>query len=196
MLERDLLVALRNILASRREGINEFELIRLLQSEPFQLLDEQALRSDLAMFQCHFLLFHCLYKLQQCWLDEKRFYLSIHVTEIRCHPYEKDQPVEPDTGLAEYYLNWDNFVSTSRDDVVQLLNSFWQKMGRMKHLDEEDKNNALSLLELSEPLTMSALKSRYRSLMHQYHPDKGGSVEQAQEIDWAYRVLKESNRSI
>jgi hypothetical protein len=43
-------------------------------------------------------------------------------------------------------------------------------------------------LGLSYPVELYELKSRYRELARIYHPDKGGSIEEMQQLNTAYRI--------
>jgi len=47
----------------------------------------------------------------------------------------------------------------------------------------------LDYLGLSYPVELHALKSRYRELARVYHPDKGGSGNEMQQLNAAYRVV-------
>jgi hypothetical protein len=96
--------------------------------------------------------------------------------------------------IAEYYLDWQNLAKTDEAGVEDLLNQFWQKMGGMKsnkaHSAEEIAE-ALGHMQLEaiEGLELDELKRQYRKLQHTYHPDKGGTAEQAQLILAAYTTL-------
>ena len=47
---------------------------------------------------------------------------------------------------------------------------------------------SLNFLGLPFPVELHALKSRYRELARVYHPDKGGSSDEMQQLNAAYRV--------
>lgn len=65
------------ILSQNPEGLSEHSLINLLQQEPHCFFDEQALRDSHTLFQTHFLLFHCLYRLQKQWAEARFAVLEI-----------------------------------------------------------------------------------------------------------------------
>jgi hypothetical protein len=54
---------------------------------------------------------------------------------------------------------------------------------RMTHDD------ALRVLDLTEPLTMQSVQTRYREVMRGVHPDRGGSTHLAAQVNEAYEVL-------
>lgn len=175
-------------------GISEFELISLLQKSPYSLFDEAALRDSLALFRCHFILFHCLYRLQDEWLAEKQGLLNIHTTSIRLETLavSTETPALADP-LRDYYLDWNNFDSTGKEDVDALIDSFWVKMGSGIHMsaDENTINEARNVLEIAPDirLTRSLIKKQYRHLLHRHHPDKGGENPVAAELVRACEVL-------
>ena len=58
----------------------------------------------------------------------------------------------------------------------------------MRSLNEEDK--ALLALDLKEGATLKEIKAQYKVMANLHHPDKGGSVEKMQEINAAFKTLK------
>jgi hypothetical protein len=58
------------------------------------------------------------------------------------------------------------------------------------------RNRALKALDLSGPLTLEALKERYKALVKKYHPDANGGSAEAEDrmkvINEAYQTLKAS----
>ena len=52
-----------------------------------------------------------------------------------------------------------------------------------------DGVNYYQLFSLSPSATSDELKSQYRRLSLQYHPDRGGTTEQMSQLNEAYRVL-------
>jgi DnaJ-class molecular chaperone len=58
----------------------------------------------------------------------------------------------------------------------------------------EDIDEARKLLGLSETATLKEIKSAYRRLAHEYHPDKQDGASESGEqrmkkINWAYQLL-------
>ncbi|QPG05786.1 hypothetical protein IT774_00400 [Salinimonas marina] len=70
--DHPLLLTLRQALeaerACLRNGISEYQLIQKLTGAPYCIFDADALGDNLTLFQTHFLLFHCLYQIQQDWI--------------------------------------------------------------------------------------------------------------------------------
>ncbi len=174
------------------QGIDEYSLIKKLQSEPFNLFDANALTDSLSLFQTHFILFNGLYQLQQQWRREKKGGLHIHATNIQLYPYaQQNAAMGLHDPIAAYYLNWDNFSETNEKDVEVLLDSFWKRMARSKTADEGEISKAKGVLNITddELLTKPLIKQKYRRLQHQYHPDKGGDGERSKSVMWAYQLL-------
>lgn len=68
------------------------------------------------------------------------------------------------------------------------------KKARTRPLTPEEE--AMKVLELEPPLTMAALKSRYKMLVKRHHPDANGGDKDAEEkfkqINHAYKTLLDS----
>jgi hypothetical protein len=77
MHKEELLSALAEILTRHPQGINEFDLLKILQHPPYELFDKDALSDPLLMFQTHFVLFNALYLLRDKWLLEQRVCLEM-----------------------------------------------------------------------------------------------------------------------
>ena len=58
------------------------------------------------------------------------------------------------------------------------------------------QRKAMAVMEMEAPLTMEALRRRYKTLVKQYHPDRRGGDKRAEEklkaINLAYSSLKQS----
>lgn len=74
---------------------------------------------------------------------------------------------------------------TSEADVERLLQSFWTRMQ-----GSEEKAAALALFELEGAVDYPAIKLRYRQLVSQHHPDRGGSTARLQSINKAMEILQ------
>ncbi|MBX9756373.1 MAG: molecular chaperone DnaJ, partial [Pseudomonadaceae bacterium] len=87
----------------------------------------------------------------------------------------------------DYYLDLQHLQSTSACDVEQLLASFWR---RLQGGDEQ--RAALELFELNDQpaLDLARIKHRYRQLVSQHHPDRGGSTSRLQSINLAFEILQ------
>ena len=195
-------------------GISEFDLIALLKRPPYSLFDEDALRDPLMLFQTHFLVFHALYKLQIKWRESGEGRLDIHTTKILLRddiqpqniPLQNKDATQAQTHLAgldplaSYYLNLDNLKGTSEADVSALLDDFWRQMAGQKLgvPNTKDRDKACDVLKLDKQdiLTLNSLKAHYRKALLKVHPDRGGNVEEAQQVIQAYRVLLSSLKRV
>lgn len=152
------------------------------------------MQDPLILFQRHFILFNALYQLKDKWHQEQTASVDIVVTHIRYLPFQAGQAGLLKTDkLRAYYLNWQNFNDTNKDDVEALIESFWDFMaGEPKPLppSQESIKNAFNCLLISEFADFSQVKIQYRKLLHQHHPDKGGDKHKSQEIEAAYNLLK------
>lgn len=192
---------------------SEFELIKALQSPPYELFNEHIFENDLSLFQTHFIVYNALFRLRDIGLEHKIFDLDILATKISKLDISKHKTQNltnaintdltssnaPETKkLREYYLNWDNFHSTNEDDVNDLLTSFWDKMSnRFSHsynnhgqiIDEDQIDEALYTLGLTSLSDQTNLKKHYKKLCVIHHPDKGGEPKDFQRILLAYQLL-------
>ena len=185
------------LLKETTEGFSEHELLRLLQQPPHEFFATDALRDPLILFQSHFLLFHCLYLLQNIWLKDQCAQLEISALKIKRHPFQHNTHLSSTSRqgnilsadpLAQYYLDWSHFSSTSSADVDELLNSFWKKVFiPQPHIDIQQ---ALAIMELKCPVPLQQLKVQYRRLAQLYHPDKGGDSEHFKQVCQAFHQLK------
>lgn len=187
--------ALSDFQQTFKEGISEYELINQLKEPPYCFFDEDALADPLILFQTHFILFHALYLLRSDLRQAKVGELTISALKIQLSSIQAPQSgIVPNDPLADYYLDWRNLLKTNDDDVEKLLTSFWSKMAGIESIEVYSSvqiNAALADLSFNslEGLNKQTLKQQYRKLQHEYHPDKGGTVEQAQRILRAYTIL-------
>ena len=77
-----------------------------------------------------------------------------------------------------------NLEKTTREDVEKLLNQFWTCYPRF-----ENKDEALAEFGLEEPVDYRVVKSRYRELAKEHHPDRGGDSERFKELNRAMMTL-------
>ncbi|GBL03516.1 DNA-J related domain-containing protein [Glaciecola sp. KUL10] len=187
--------ALSDFQQTFKEGISEYELINQLKKPPYCFFDEDALADPLILFQTHFILFHALYLLRNDWRQAQVGELTISALKIQLSGIHAPQSgIAPNDPLADYYLDWRNLLKTNDDDVEKLLTSFWSKMAGIESIEVYSSaqiNAALADLSFNslDGLNRQTLKQQYRKLQHEYHPDKGGTVEQAQTILRAYTIL-------
>lgn len=197
------------LIADHPAGFSEHQLLTLLQQPPYSFFAENALSDPLLLFQTHFLLFHCLYRLRGQWLKNGSGMLNISALQIIKVPIPSaalppssasdtrntDQLTDLESAdpLAHYYLDSRHFSATTSADVDALLTGFWRKLSRP--VASESVEQALQILQLSPPISMTDLKVQYRRLAQQYHPDKGGDSEHFKHICRAYHQLKQYDLS-
>lgn len=186
------------LLSENPAGFSEHQLFKLFQQAPHEFFATDALRDPLLLFQTHFLLFHCLYNLKQRWAISQQAELEISALLIIKRPLnykrvteKQDQALLRADPLAQYYLNWSHFSSTTEDDVETLLNSFWRKVFNPKNAD--DIQDSLKIMQLDAPVSTLQLKVQYRRLAQSHHPDKGGDSEHFKKICQAFHQLKQHN---
>jgi hypothetical protein len=185
----DLQTQLHHLLAAAPAGLGEYQLIQQLQACQRQYIPDLPLSNPLVLFRTHFLLFNALYRLRdQLWATQSGS-LQISALHIQLLPYQpgSHELTEHDP-LRDYYLDLSQLEQTSAQDVTRLLKSFWTRLH-----SGDDKQAALELFELADhsaTLDLATIKHRYRQLVSQHHPDRGGSTERLQSINKAMEVLE------
>lgn len=174
------------LLLEHPDGCSEYQLIQHLKARHSSHIPHLAISDRLVLFRTHFLLFNALYVLRQRLLAGTRQVqispLCIRLLDV---PPAGSALAEHDP-LADYYLNMDNLRSTTEQDVLRLLQSFWSRMQ-----GGDEKRAALELFELDEArqLDLASIKQRYRQLVSLHHPDRGGSTMRLQSINKAMEIL-------
>ncbi|MEG3640564.1 DNA-J related domain-containing protein [Magnetococcus sp. PR-3] len=179
---------LESILRDHPEGMKEFELYQLLKTRQIAPFDAENLQDPEVLFRVHFLLFHHLYRLRDRLHTQQVGQLEIHCLEIKLTPTDPQRsegeiPARHD-GLRDYYLDLSHLEQTTRADVEQLLQQFWERFDRF-----EGRDAALSVLDLPAEADQASIKKRYRSLAKQHHPDSGGDADQFRQIAEAAEFL-------
>ena len=171
----------------------EIALLRHLSEHNPPLIPDYNPADSLSLFQVHFLLFHCLYKLQVNWLEQNKAYLQIglakcQVTPIYSQYSEIGNELKNADPMQDYYLNLDNLFSTNQHEVEQMLNNFWQKFTDYCQTDQYIQ--ACKTLEVRPDSSLHVKKQMYKRLCAKHHPDKGGDVSAIQQINLAWNVIK------
>ncbi|MCH8532663.1 MAG: DnaJ domain-containing protein [Saccharospirillum sp.] len=185
-LPHGLLAAVAECIYAAPGGQSEFELIQRLDKDFPQVFPKPDLTDPLLLFQHHFVLMHALYRLQQQWWRQGKGLLEIRPLNIcfRVEVSSTEQALSQDLSLAEYYLDWRNLAREDSASVDALLTGFWKKL-----LDTERRPEALETLGLPETANKDEVRQRYRQLVQQHHPDKGGDPAVFQEVQAAYESL-------
>lgn len=187
--DQDLADQALELLRAAPDGLGEYLLIQQLRARRSTHLPHLALSDRLVLFRTHFLLFNALYRLRDRLWQERAGHLLIEPLCIRLLPYaDGTQGVSQTDPLRDYYLDLRHLRETTPGDVDRLLESFWTRM----HGGEE-KQAALALFELDGEggrLDLARIRQRYRELVSQHHPDRGGSTTRLQSINLAMEILR------
>ncbi len=176
--------ATAGLLEARPAGLSEYALLTLLR-ESGHMPAMQA-GDNLALFRSHFLLFHVLYRLRDEWHAARRWHLVISPLRIALEPWQAGAG-----GLAEadplraYYLDLRHLDETGETEVETLLADFWRRFA-----GADERAAALAVLGLTDPVDAATIKQRYRELVMQHHPDRGGDTRRLQELNEAMAWLE------
>ncbi len=182
--------AIAAVVVNQPEGLSEHALMKVLAGRGWTLFESPRLRDPLALFRAHFLLFHCLYRLDDR-LAARGLRLQISPLRIRCRPGTTATgplPVPADP-LRAYYLDLDQLAGTDRAAVERLLGDFWRR-----YLAPERRRQALAVLGLDAGADAGTIRARYRQLVMRHHPDRGGDKDTLQRINRAYACLRRTAR--
>ncbi|HEY6527645.1 MAG TPA: DNA-J related domain-containing protein [Cellvibrionaceae bacterium] len=184
----DLLCArLAVFFTSRFDPVQEYQLLTRMQTEGLL-----AVCADdnywVALFRKHFLLRHSLYKLNDVWAPEGR---GLRLGPISIEFFEAEQtlglPSEDITyrALADYYGDLNHWLCATEDTCRNFIDDFFKRFAAVTEVDAH-----LAVLDLPKDAVWGVVQQRYRQLVQQHHPDKGGDVEQFLIITRAFQALK------
>lgn len=178
--------AVAQCLVAAPAGLSEFELIKQLDRDYPELYPKPDLTDPLLLFQHHFVLMHVLYRLQDDWWRSGRYLLDIGPLNIAIRPIGDgdSRQLSEHSSLRDYYLNWSNLDRETTASVQDMLDGFWKRL-----LGEEQRPAALAELGLADDADTNAIRSRYRKLASEHHPDKGGDPDDFRRIREAYEQL-------
>ncbi|WP_213611687.1 DNA-J related domain-containing protein [Pseudoalteromonas sp.] len=158
------------------------------------LLDTLAADPERDLFKRNFLIMNALYQLQQQVMPKQQLLIkSLHI-ELVSDP--RQNQLDTNDPLRDYYLNWQNF-ETSTAEINALLDSFWQRFSKPKQhevpLSALQQQQLIARWQLVQPITLKAIQKRWRQLAVQHHPDKqGGDNEVFKQLKMEYEQLKAS----
>jgi DnaJ-domain-containing protein 1 len=175
------------ILQQNPGGMREYDLMEALDQRCVEGFGETVFANHLSMFQSHFVLFHSLYLLRDRLHRDGIAALDIHCLSIRLLPLSHGRGGLPQLRdpLREYYLDLNNMEKMDAAEVDRLLDSFWQRIVAV-----DRREQALTCLGLVDPVDYDEIRSQYRRLVMQHHPDRGGDHERLQELNDAMRTLE------
>ncbi len=189
-LDTRLIEHLLHIIRAHPQGISEHALMKQLSTLGYDHFTPSL--DPLRLFQSHFLLFHILYRLADSWRAQGYGELQIHCLSIG---FQTEQPslagLIQDDPIKRYYLDYQHYLSTQSEDVVTLLNQFWQ--GFSSQADTQTLKNAKQQLQLdpSATLTLTDINRQYRLLSQRHHPDRGGDTDTFQKINQSAQILRQ-----
>lgn len=184
----DLSAQALQLLTEAPQGCSEYQLISQLKKRRSSHIPNLDLTDKLVLFRTHFLLFHALYVLRDRLWHNQTGHLLISTLSIQLLPYSAGQAQLSEADpLRAYYLDLSHLRDTNEGDVEKLLTSFWKRMQ-----GGDEKRAALELFELDsnpQTLKLATIKQRYRQLVREHHPDRGGSTSRLQSINLAMEIL-------
>ena len=145
----------------------------------------------LALFQKHFIVRHCLYRLAHKLLKRNEYRLDLGLLEIALRPVSHTQTqgaisrASSFHALSDYYLDLDYFFEATPDSVNDLLANFYKR-----YTASDSKEAALATLGLDSQASWPAIQLSYRQQVAAAHPDKGGDPQHFTRLREAYETLK------
>lgn len=179
---------IHDCLRAHPDGLSEHALLSRLRAAGLPGLQRPQPHDMLGLFRQHFLLMHCLYRLQARLNQDADTDLAISPLCIVLRPWT---PTPADKGLSRpdplkaYYLDLRHLQDTGADEVAELLQDF-----RRRYEGTQQRAAALDELGLQDPVDARAIKRRYRELAMQHHPDRGGDGTRLQRLNEAMRRLE------
>lgn len=194
-----LIADLLSILQQHSDGITEHGLLKQLHAQGYHLFEPSL--EPLALFQAHFLLFHILYRHQDTWQQQGFGKLRITCMNIgfdqnsatqygtNIDPESSPHPCHDDS-LRRYYLDFAAYRDTQTQDVIELLDNFWRKLGGQYDRNDIEQAKLTLELPLDQPLNRQQINQHYRRLSFSHHPDRGGDTAKFQQLNQAIQTLR------
>jgi hypothetical protein len=176
----------KQILRYHPGGLGEHKLFQLLHDYGHSEFAVDTIRNPKELYVSHFLLFHCLYRLSN-ELCGQGLYLDINPVKIRLFPSSNtgSNAVASHDVMAAFYLDLDNIDAMSDKQIHDMLGGFWQR-----YFAKDERQSALAELNLGPDADYDDIRSRYRELAREHHPDRGGEHDRFQRINRAMETLK------
>lgn len=178
-------------LLAQPNGLPEHQLLKSLADQGYPQFTPS--QEPLELFQAHFLLFHILYRQQDSWRHQGHGCLDIHCLAIKFIPCPEtsNHPSQLDP-LRDYYLDYQAYRDTQSDDVIALLDSFWQSFGDLVQPEAQDQAREILEIPHGMELSLKLVNAHYRRLTQLHHPDKGGDKVKFQHISQAAETLRKA----
>ncbi len=175
--------------------ISEHALIKKLQDSPYHFFVGLDFSTPEALFEAHFLIFHCLYRIKEKLRATGNGSLTISALCIEyTAPADQvanqslsaiDSGIAPRDPLEAYYLDINNLVTTSARDLQEMLAQFWVRAST-----SETAKKHLDILGVPPDSDLETIRQRYRQLASLNHPDKGGCTRKQQALNEAMAYFK------
>ena len=189
---KDLSGSVEKLLLTISLPTQEYRLLQALADHPS--LQNLGKHPMLVLFRKHFALMHCLYQIQDRWLDGGRLLsispLQISLTEVNTALSPLDlssQAVQTtDPKLKDFYLDWQQFELATEESVSEWMASFWTRMATGGEVAQQ----AYKALGLEDCADWDEVVKAYRKQASLLHPDRGGDPQAFMKIQAAYETLK------
>ncbi|OJT00700.1 molecular chaperone DnaJ [Marinobacter nauticus] len=172
-------------------GLSELELIKALQAEPWALIGRVNYHEPDQLYPVHFLLFHVLYRLRDQLAPggESLLISPLRLTITKQQTVAGDGLPGEEDKLRAFYLDLSQYHMPEAT-IHQMMDNFWRGQCRTRP-DLPAVSEAAGTLGFTElPEHFSPIKQRFRKLVMQAHPDRGGNTEAVQKLNEAFSVLK------
>ena len=172
-----------------RPSMQEYELLSQMRAEGLLVLCE-ADNYWVALFRKHFLMRHCLYRVNATWAGQGQRLLlgpvSIELV-IAAENKRENLPSEDLTyqALADYYGDLNHWLAATEETCRNFVDDFFKRFAAFNEAESH-----LSCLGLPKDAVWGVVQQRYRRLAQQHHPDKGGDAELFLTYTRAFEALK------
>lgn len=181
-----LLQAIDQLLSQSPAGLSEYALIEALDKQYPSLFPKPNFTEKVLLFQHHFMLRHCLYRLQTEYAHLGDYCLDISLVMLVKRPVtDPKQGLNLHDPLREYYLDLSNMNKESESSIEALLNAFWTQLTHFIAAPEAHK-----ILGLTGNESHQEKQQQYRKLAQRHHPDKGGNTEDFDKIQQAWQSIR------
>lgn len=189
---------LLEVIQAHPNGVAEHSLLKQLSQAGYDTFTPSL--DPLELFQAHFLLFHILYRLADIWRQAGHGDLVINCLNIYFQASASStsgadlnqQALKTDDSLKRYYLDYQQYRDTQMQDVIDLLDGFWKKLGGLAWAQDDEIQAAKQTLNLplDDTPTLIQINHQYRKLCFIHHPDRGGNTADFQKINQSAELLK------
>lgn len=187
--ENPLVLAILQVLRQSQKHLAIHELLQEVKTiARIPVLDDDA---QLALFKLNWLMMNALYQLQLELVDEG-YLLHISTLDIHLGPLPQNlrdsaSQAMSQQPLRDYYLDWQHFSNTTKEEVSAMLDGVWQE-----YISGDQQRDACALLGVDNAADFALIRKSYRKLATQHHPDKGGDPARFMEIREAYELLRQA----